>query len=363
MSAVYTVFLTIGLLISGVCIPLILTFQDNQKIYVKQDDKTPDGEEFYYFNQPLLQTSMIFLGELICILIIHLVTKTPSMLDRSMLEAVQPHNSNSYSDYNEWTMPRTSTWSWSAAWFILPSACDLIATTLLNLGLIYTSPSVYQMMKSSIVGFSAIFSCLFLSRKFLGKEWVSISAILVGTLAIIGSVLYKDKFNYWGPIYLVVAQLFVAAQFILEEYLMDRFHLDPVRAMGIEGIFGTLLLSSALAITALFGQNVFDITQGLQDVFSSYVLWQSALLLAFMVAIFNFFGLAVSTTIGVPGRSMIDTSRTVLTWIIAVHYGWDSFSWLELIGFTVLVFGVFIFNGVFTSLKANVVGESTPLLS
>ncbi|KAL0140528.1 hypothetical protein V8B55DRAFT_1508089 [Mucor lusitanicus] len=346
MSAVYTVFLTIGLLISGVCIPLILTFQDNQKIYVKQDDKTPDEQEFYYFHQPLLQTSMIFLGELICILGIHLVTKTPSMLDRSMLEAVQPHNSNSYSDYNEWTMPRTSTWSWSAAWFILPSACDLIATTLLNLGLIYTGPSIYQMMKSSIVGFSAIFSCLFLSRKFLGREWASISAILIGALIIIGSVLYKDKFNYWGPIYLVVAQLFVAAQFILEEYLMDRFHLDPVRAMGIEGIL-----------------DVFDITQGLKDVFSSSDLWQSALFLAFMVAIFNFFGLAVSTAIGVPGRSMIDTSRTILTWIIAVHYGWDSFSWLELIGFTVLVLGVFVFNGVFTSLKASVVGESTPLLS
>lgn len=167
------------------------------------------------------------------------------------------------------------------------------------------------MMKSSIVGFSAIFSCLFLSRKFLNKEWISISAILLGTLTIIGSVLYKDKVNYLGPIFLVVAQLFVAGQFILEEYLMDRFHLDPVRAMGIEGVFGTLLLSSALVITALFGQNEFDITQGFQDLFNSYNLWQSALLLAFMVAIFNFFGLAVSTAIGVPGRSMIDTSRLV----------------------------------------------------
>lgn len=102
---------------------MILTFQDNQKIRDEQDGS------FYKFSQPLLQTGMIFLGEIICILVIHLVTKTPSLLDRSMLEAVQPHNSNSYSDYNDWIMPRTSTWSWSAAWFILPSACDLIATT------------------------------------------------------------------------------------------------------------------------------------------------------------------------------------------------------------------------------------------
>jgi hypothetical protein len=110
---------------------LILTYQNNQKIYVNQNGKSE--EDFYYFSQPLLQTSMIFLGELICILVIHLVTKTPSMLDRSMLEAVQPHNSNSYSDYNDWAIPRTSIWSWSATWFILPSACDLIATTVMCL--------------------------------------------------------------------------------------------------------------------------------------------------------------------------------------------------------------------------------------
>lgn len=220
------------------------------------------------------------------------------------------------------------------------------------------------MMKSSIVGFSAIFSCLFLSRKFLHKEWVAIIAILLGTSTIIGSVIYKDQVvNYWGPIFLLVAQFFVAGQFILEEYLMDRYHLDPVRAMGIEGVFGTLLLSGALVITALFGRDEFDISRGLQDLFGDYILWQSALVLAFMVAIFNFFGLAVSTSIGVPGRSMIDSLRTALTWLIAIHYGWDSFSWIELVGFSILVFGVFIFNGVFTSIKSTVVGESTPLLS
>ncbi|KAI7891613.1 uncharacterized protein EV154DRAFT_420139 [Mucor mucedo] len=305
---------------------------------------------------------MIFLGEIICILVIHLVTKTPSLLDRSMLEAVQPH-SNNYTDYNDWTIPRTSTWSWPAAWFILPSACDLIATTLLNLGLIYTTPSAYQMLKSSIVGFSAIFSCIFLSRKFLHREWFSIMAILLGTATIIWSVIYKVEVNYLGPVLLLVAQLFVAGQFILEEYLMDRYHLDPVRAMGIEGIFGTLLLGVSLSVAAFVGQGEFDISRGFHDLFGASALWQSALLLAFMVAIFNFFGLAVSTSIGVPGRSMIDSLRTLLTWVFAIHFGWDSFSWLEMAGFSILVVGVFIFNGVFKSVKSTIVGESTPLLS
>ena len=165
------------------------------------------------------------------------------------------------------------------------------------------------MMRSSIVGFSAIFSCLFLSRKFLNREWVSIIAILLGTTTIVWSAMLNEQVNYLGPIFLVVSQFFVAGQFILEEYLMDRYHLEPVRAMGIEGIFGTLLLGGSLAITALFGRDEFDISQGVKDLFGSYILWQSALVLVFLVAVFNFFGLAVSKSIGAPGRSVIDTLR------------------------------------------------------
>lgn len=165
------------------------------------------------------------------------------------------------------------------------------------------------MLKSSIVGFSAIFSTLFLSRRFLRKEWFSIIAILLGTALVLASAISKDNHDYTGPIYLIVAQLFVAGQFILEEFLMEKYNLDPVKAMGIEGIFGTLVLAVTLAICTFFGHGVFDVKQGFHDVFSSYSLWQSALVLAFSVAIFNFFGLAVSTNIGVPGRSVIDTLR------------------------------------------------------
>ncbi|KAI9469811.1 MAG: hypothetical protein EXX96DRAFT_382006 [Benjaminiella poitrasii] len=360
MSILSTIFLTLGLLISGVSIPLILTFQDKQKIFY--DDKE---ESFYYFNQPLLQTAIIFLGEIICILVIHLVTKTPSMLDRSMLDVVP----NSYQQHyrSEWISPHTSTWSWPSLWFIFPSAFDLIATTLLNLGLIYTTPSVYQIMKSSIVGFSAIVSCLFLARKFFFREWFSIIIILVGSLVIfISSVSNSgDSEGYIGPILLVVAQIFVAAQFILEEYLMDRYNLDPIRAMGIEGIFGIILLTTGLIISAFVGvmDGIFDVQRGIEDILSVNALWQSAIILTFMVAIFNFFGLAVSTSIGVPGRSMIDTLRTILTWVIAIHYGWDSFSWSECVGLAILIFGVFIFNGVFSSVKSTITGETTPLLS
>ncbi|CAO3623557.1 unnamed protein product [Cunninghamella blakesleeana] len=379
MSVLYTVFLITGLLISGVAIPLILTYQDHQKV---------DEEKDQYFTQPLLQTVFIFLGEIICIFGIQVVSKASSWLDRSLLDSVQATNTapRHRDEGNDWVVPRTTSWFCSSIWFILPSAFDLIATTLLNLGLIFTTPSIFQMVRSSIVGFSAVFSFIFLSRRFLKHEWISVVTILsgIGIISYYAASSAKEEGNgilhhdcYWiGPVLLLTSQLFVASQFILEEYLMDKYQLNPVHAMGIEGIFGTLLLGIAI-IVAVFtpsssDHTVFDIKAGVTQLIHSSNLWQSAILLAFAVAIFNFFGLAVSTSIGIPGRSVLDAIRTTLIWIIAVQYGYDTFSWVELIGFVVLVLGVFLFNGVFTNLYAKyqelVKGKSTtderaPLLS
>ncbi|KAI8337603.1 hypothetical protein BC941DRAFT_461186 [Chlamydoabsidia padenii] len=318
---------------------------------------------------------MIFLGEIICIFGIQVVSKASSWLDRSLLDSVQVNRQQQ--DETDWTSQRTS-WFWSGVWFVIPSACDLISTTMLNFGLIYSTPSVFQMVRSSIVGFSAVFSFLFLSRRFLGHEWVSVITVLTGIGIIAYHATSLDDDNWLGPLFLLFSQVFVACQFILEEHLMDRYQMDPVRAMGIEGVFGTVLVGLALIVAAFSpftttAGSVFDIKTGVSQLIDHDALWQSALLLSFLVAVFNFFGLAVSTTVGIPGRSVLDAVRTTLIWVIAVHYGCDTFSWTQLVGFVVLVIGVFLFNGVFSSIFGGIrqrfsrrqddQGERAPLLT
>ncbi|KAG1444640.1 hypothetical protein G6F56_010219 [Rhizopus delemar] len=163
------------------------------------------------------------------------------------------------------------------------------------------------MVKGSIVGFSAIFSFLFLSRRFLHREWFAIFSILLGTIVIVWSILNEK--SYQGPVLLILAQLLLATQFVLEEYLMDRYCLDPIKSMSIESVFSALLLTGGVVICGFFGQDKLDVIKGLKDLFEESVLWQTSLLLLFMVAAFNFFGLAVSTIVGIPGRSVIDSLR------------------------------------------------------
>lgn len=61
---------------------------------------------------------------------------------------------------------------------------------------------------------------------------------------------------------------------------------------------------------------------------------------------FNFFGLSVTRTVSATARSTIDTCRTLFIWIVSLALGWETFKWLQIIGFALLVYGTFLFNDI-----------------
>lgn len=42
----------------------------------------------------------------------------------------------------------------------------------------------------------------------------------------------------------------------------------------------------------------------------------------------------------------IDTCRTLFIWVFSLAFGWETFSFLQVIGFLVLIYGTFLFNDV-----------------
>ncbi|KAI5285414.1 hypothetical protein KEM55_000669 [Ascosphaera atra] len=74
-------------------------------------------------------------------------------------------------------------------------------------------------------------------------------------------------------------------------------------------------------------------------------MWSS---LAIMLSIggFNFFGISVTRTVSATSRSTIDTCRTLFIWVISLALGWESFKWLQVVGFAMLVYGTFLFNDI-----------------
>lgn len=78
---------------------------------------------------------------------------------------------------------------------------------------------------------------------------------------------------------------------------------------------------------------------------------------------FNFFGLSVTRTVSATSRSTIDTCRTLFIWIASLFLGWETFKYLQVLGFALLVYGTFLFNGIVRPpLKRCIVGRVDELL-
>lgn len=173
----------------------------------------------------------------------------------------------------------------------LPAICDILGTTLMNAGLLLVAASIYQMTRGALVLFVGLFSVLFLKRRLHLFQWVSLVGVVLG-VAVVGlaGAIWPDQqkkgpgddgahadaevsadalLAIVGVLMIAGAQIFTATQFVLEEYLLERSTIDPIRVVGWEGIFGftvTLLgmivLHHAIGITEQGKYGPFDMVEG-----------------------------------------------------------------------------------------------------
>lgn len=54
----------------------------------------------------------------------------------------------------------------------------------------------------------------------------------------------------------------------------------------------------------------------------------------------------MTKSVSATARSTIDSCRSLGIWVVSMYLGWESFKWLQVVGFGLLVYGTFIFNGV-----------------
>ncbi|KAI9473406.1 MAG: hypothetical protein EXX96DRAFT_577827 [Benjaminiella poitrasii] len=395
-----TLVLVVGMLISGVCNTILNKFQDMQCVDHCDD---PDPKNRVYFEQPIWQTLNMFVGEF-AVWTVYLYQKhqlrkmrnnsilnTPppsavNQLDASAIIDDISHNNKAITDREE-LLPELK--GWRAFLFWIPTLCDLTATTVMNVGLILTSASVYQMLRGAVVIFTGIFSYLFLNRRLRGYEWLSLVMVVVGVGMVgLSSILFPQKkptalssfssssssFDYqslMGVFLVLGAQIFTASQFVIEEKILVRYHVTPLKAVGLEGSFGLISILSAMPILhVILGKQYpsFDIVQGYHDFFDHSLVWQTGIAISVSIAFFNWFGLSITSAISATARSTIDACRTLFIWMVSLYLGWEQFSWIQVCGFIVMVTGTFYFNGVLrwpfvVDKDEEEEGERRPLLS
>ena len=98
-----------------------------------------------------------------------------------------------------------------------------------------------------------------------------------------------------GVLLIAFAQLFTATQFVLEEFIMAKHTIQPIRMVGWEGVFGFSITIIGMPILyALFGMResgkggYFDIPHGAHQLFSKPEIWGTAIAIMFSIG-YDFF--------------------------------------------------------------------------
>lgn len=247
--------------------------------------------------------------------------------------------------------------------FALPAVCDLIGTSTMYVGLTLTLASSFQMLRGALIIFTGLLSVAFLNRKLKGYEWLGIAFVIVG-LIIVGvsdMLMGKDSSRgvnkmITGDLLIITAQIILATMFVLEEKFVSSRNVPPLEAVGWEGLFGgSILILLLIPMSFIYvGKDIFTNPTGVieDSIDALYQMgnnWQVATgLIGTIISIsfFNFTGLTITKELSATTRTVLDSVRTFLIWIFSLAVGWQKFSEYQLLGFIVLLAGMFLYNNV-----------------
>ncbi|TFK64082.1 hypothetical protein BDN72DRAFT_846929 [Pluteus cervinus] len=377
-SSLFVPILLGGMILTGSSNSLWSKWQDMQCVE-NCDDPNPANHVLY--EQPVWQTLQMFLGEMLCFLpVIY------TWLNSKRTAHVQLPSDSPPTVSNKLAPQSLDGWKVLLLW--IPAACDLTGTTLMNVGLLYTPVSIYQMTRGALVLFVGVLSVVFLRRRLWIYQWISLLIVMtgVGLVGFSGSLL-KDAVKepsleniqavlarspllsprrvleepapqvtkvLVGVFFILFAQIFTAFQFVVEEKIMGRYSVPPLVAVGYEGLFGTisiLLLFPILSLPSVASQSpFFDLPRGWAQMVNTPTVLYSGIAIAISISLFNYFGLSVTRYVSATARSLTDTCRTLSIWLISLGMGWEKFlfpiSLLQVAGFSLLVYGTFLFNNL-----------------
>jgi len=75
------------------------------------------------------------------------------------------------------------------------------------------------------------------------------------------------------------------------------------------------------------------------------IIWQTFGMMA-SIACFNVCGITTTKIASAAQRATIDTSRTLVIWIMSIALGLEEFHWEAIFGFVFLVFGTLTYNEI-----------------
>ncbi|KAI6652051.1 Solute carrier family 35 member F6-like isoform X1 [Oopsacas minuta] len=299
----------------------------------------------HHFDHPYVQAVGMFIGEFSCMLVFAIFALGFFLVKRTIKPLI----------------PK----SFNPLIFLPPACCDILATSTMYLGLNLTSASSFQMLRGAVIIFSGLLSVGFLGSHITGTQWLGMITVFfglmvvgVGDLVINGIGTESASQVITGDLLILVAQIIVSIQVVVEEYFIKGYQVDPLLAVGFEGMFGlgitlTLLVPMYFIPWHIPGTEFWqefpryeDSLDALSQIGNSWLLVVFVLGNIISIAFFNFTGLTVTKYLNATTRMVLDSVRTLFIWLFSLAIMWQGFYFTQLIGFVLLIVGAFIYYDI-----------------
>lgn len=289
----------------------------------------------------------------------------------------------------------------------IPAMFQVLGVTFSTAGLAWTTLSIYQMLRASLVIFGAIFSVAFLKRRLFSFHVLGIGFCVVGIVAVGGAGMMaradakgsNDSISNaacsvdsyigtpsWIPgeisglMMLLLGQMITAAQFCIEESFLRSVRMPPLTLCGVEALWGLLAMvcivmpsvmltptagweSSTVPRIGLFPALLHeDFLESWRDFVKYPWIMGSLLPLALSVAVSNAAGIKVTQYTSAMHRVMVEAARVLLTWALDTVFHccignadvrshlpaetWGPYSFVQAVGLVFLVGGMIVYNRV-----------------
>ncbi|XP_045162343.2 solute carrier family 35 member F6-like isoform X2 [Mercenaria mercenaria] len=332
----YQIALAIVMVITGSLNTLSTKWADRQ-LAVGSDGKERK------FDHPFLQAVGMFIGEFTC-LIAYFVIKM-CCRQQQVVDGEQPRSFNPL--------------------IFLPAALlDMCGTSIMYIGLNLTYASSFQMLRGAVIIFTALLSVAFLGRVIKKHMWVGMFTVLLGLLLVgLADIVFGSHDDTTtntngiiaGDLLIIMAQVIVSVQMVYEERVIGRYNVQPLAAVGSEGLFGALVLGILLIPFYYIHAGSFSNTAGnrLENAEDAFVQmgnnWKIILATVgniMSIAFFNFAGISVTRELSATTRMVLDSVRTLVIWAVTLLLSWQDFQYLQVVGFVLLVIGMALYNDI-----------------
>lgn len=318
----------------------------------------------HQFQHPFLQSELYFVGKVLCLLVFNILFFT------IWREPTKRNNPDIVGNQNFNRL------------LLYPAAlCKIGSSSTFYVGLNITYASSSQMFNGAGILFTALLSIIFLKARLYKFSWFGMVVVVVG-LVIVGlndvlsmagkksgeddggAASHKTTFYIiLGDIFILSSKFFTAMECTYEQALLKGKNLQPLQVTGWEGVFGFMTVT-ILLIPLYFcyiGEPVSSLPSGrLEDVLDAFAqIRHKPVILAALActvcatAISSAAEAAIVKMASATTSQVLNCVRASTIWMVSLALRWQTFGWLQVVGFILIIFGTLIYNELFIGPTLN----------